>query len=154
VHVLGAVRQSGLFQLREGARVMDAVAAAGGMTETADPAAVNLARIVGDGEQLYVPALGEAQPGAPPGAASGNGNGSAGGAAGTGSGSAAPAGKVNVNTASVGELDSLPRIGPAMAQRIIDYRDANGRFTSIDDLRNITGIGEKTFDGLKDLVTV
>jgi competence protein ComEA len=152
VHVLGAVRQSGLFQLREGARVMDAVAAAGGMTETADPTAVNLARVVGDGEQLYVPALGEAQPGAPPGAVRADGG--VGGAPGTGSGRAAAAGKVNLNTASVGELDSLPRIGPAMAQRIIDYRDANGRFASIDDLRNVTGIGEKTFDGLKDLVTV
>jgi competence protein ComEA len=152
VHVLGAVRRSGLFQLHEGARVMDAVAAAGGFTETADPAAVNLARIVGDGEQLYVPVLGEAQPGAPPGAAVGNGNPA--GGAGTGNGPSAPTGKINLNTAGVAELETLPRIGPAMAQRIIDFRDANGRFASIDDLRNITGIGEKTFEGLKDLVTV
>lgn len=138
VHVLGAVRRPGLFELRDGARVIDVVAAAGGLAETADPAGVNLARLVSDGEQLYIPRLGEAQPGAPPGV--------------TGQGGAAD-GKVNLNSASVAELDMLPRIGPTMAQRIIDYREANGRFASVDDLRNVTGIGEKTFDGLKELVT-
>ncbi|MGO4692298.1 helix-hairpin-helix domain-containing protein [Glaciibacter sp. 2TAF33] len=151
VHVLGAVRRGGLFELREGARVMDAVAAAGGLSETADPAGVNLARLVADGEQLYVPALGEAQPGAPPGAAPGVPGGGTGGAAGRG---AAEIAKVNLNSAAAAELELLPRIGPAMAQRIIDYREANGRFTSVQELRNVTGIGEKTFDGLKDLVTV
>lgn len=141
VHVLGAVRRPGLFELRDGARVIDVVAAAGGLVPTADPAGVNLARLVSDGEQLYIPRLGEAQPGAPPGV---TGPGGAPGAAG---------GKVNLNSASVAELDTLPRIGPAMAQRIIDYREANGRFSSIEDLRNVTGIGEKTFDGLKELIT-
>ena len=130
---------------------MDAVAAAGGLSETADPAGVNLARRVADGEQLYVPALGEAQPGAPPGAAPGVPGGGTGGAAGRG---AAAIAKVNLNSAAAAELELLPRIGPAMAQRIIDYREANGRFTSVQELRNVTGIGEKTFDGLKDLVTV
>jgi competence protein ComEA len=156
VHVLGAVRRSGLFELREGARVMDAVAAAGGLTETADPAGVNLARRVADGEQLYVPALGEAQPGAPPGDTQGGTAGGTGGAGGgaAGGGPAVVAGKVNLNSATTADLEDLPRIGPAMAQRIIDYREANGRFTSVDELRNVTGIGEKTFDGLKDLVTV
>ncbi len=149
VHVLGAVRQPGLFELHDGARVMDAVAAAGGLTESADPAGVNLARVVGDGEQLYVPQLGEAQPGAPPGSPPGSPpNGGAAGGAG------APVGPLNLNTATVADLDTLPRIGPALAQRIIDYREANGRFRSVDDLRSVTGIGEKTFDGLKDLVRV
>lgn len=152
VHVLGAVRRSGLFELREGARVMDAVAAAGGLTETADPAGVNLARPVTDGEQLYLPALGEAQPGAPPGLPAGGAGG--GGASGGAAGGAVAGVKVNLNMAAAPELESLPRIGPAMAQRIIDYREANGRFTSVEELRNVTGIGEKTFDGLKDLVTV
>lgn len=138
VHVLGAVRRPGLFELRDGARVIDVVAAAGGLAPTADPAGVNLARLVSDGEQLYIPRLGEAQPGAPPGVTGPDG---------------ATGGKINLNSASVAELDTLPRIGPAMAQRIIDYREANGRFGSIDDLRNVTGIGEKTFDGLKELVT-
>jgi comEA protein len=145
VHVLGQVRRPGLFELRDGARVMDVVAAAGGLTAAADPSGVNLARTVSDGEQLYVPQRGEAQPGAPPGSSAGAG------AAGAGS----PAGaKVNLNTASAAEFDALPRIGPAMAQRIIDYRTKNGRFGSIDDLRNVTGIGDKTFEGLKELITV
>lgn len=121
---------------------MDVVAAAGGLSETADPAGVNLARILSDGEQLYIPQLGEAQPGAPPGTTAG---GSEGGTTG---------GKVNLNTASAAELETLPRIGPAMSQRIIDYREANGRFSSIDDVRNVTGIGDKTFDGLKELITI
>ena len=142
VHVLGAVAQPGLFELHDGARVMDVVAAAGGLNETADPAGVNLARILSDGEQLYIPQLGEAQPGAPPGASAG------------GNESGATGGKVNLNTASAAELETLPRIGPAMSQRIIDYREANGRFSSIDDVRNVTGIGDKTFDGLKELITI
>ncbi len=141
VHVLGAVARPGLFELHDGARVMDVVAAAGGLSVTADPAGVNLARILSDGEQLYIPQLGEAQSGAPPGTTA---SGSAGGATG---------GKVNLNTASAAELETLPRIGPAMSQRIINYREANGRFSSIDDLRNVTGIGDKTFDGMKDLIT-
>jgi competence protein ComEA len=142
VHVLGAVRRPGLFELGTGARVMDAVAAAGGLTETADPAGANLARRLSDGEQLYLPQLGEAQPGAPPGA---------GGAAANGAG---PAALVNLNTATLAELDTLPRIGPAMAQRIIDYRAANGPFGSVDDLRNVTGIGDKTFEALTALITI
>lgn len=141
VHVLGAVEKPGLFELPDGSRVVDAVAAAGGMSATADPAGVNLARPVSDGEQLYLPAIGETAAAAP-------GAGSAPtGAAG------APAGKVNLNAATVADLDGLPRIGPALAQRIIDYRLANGQFSSVDDLRNVTGIGEKTFAGLKDLIT-
>lgn len=141
VHVLGAVARPGLFQLRDGARVMDAIAAAGGLTAEADPAGVNLARIVTDGEQFYVPRQGEIPPGIP--------------AAATGSGGvSAPAAKVNLNTATVADLDSLPRIGPTMAQRIIDYRTLNGRFSSVDGLRDVAGIGDKTFAGLEDLITV
>ncbi|MET0955710.1 MAG: helix-hairpin-helix domain-containing protein [Cryobacterium sp.] len=148
VHVLGAVAHPGLFELHQGARVVDVVAAAGGLLPTADEAGLNLARLVSDGEQLYVPAQGEVPPGAP---VAGQPDAGAGGAAGTGT----PAGtKVNLNTATVTDLDTLPRIGPAMAQRILDYRAAQGRFASIDDLRNVTGIGDKTFAALKDLVTV
>ncbi|TFD33163.1 ComEA family DNA-binding protein [Cryobacterium cryoconiti] len=143
VHVLGAVRRPGLFELSTGARVMDAVAAAGGLTETADPSGANLARKLTDGEQLYLPQVGELPPGPPAGAGSGGGA-AAGGAATL----------VNLNTATLADLDTLPRIGPAMAQRILDYREANGPFASVDDLRNVTGIGEKTFEGLSTLVTV
>lgn len=141
VHVLGAVARPGLFELKDGARVMDAIAAAGGLTAEADPAGVNLARIVSDGEQFYVPRQGEVPPGLPgPPAGAGGAN--------------APAAKVNLNTATVADLDSLPRIGPTMAERIIDYRTTNGRFTSVDGLRDVAGIGDKTFEALKDLITV
>lgn len=148
VHVLGAVRRSGLFEVRAGARVMDVIAAAGGLTAEADQAGVNLARPVSDGEQVYVPTVGETRA-PPPGASAVSGTGTGGTAA---SGDA-PA-IVNLNTATAAELETLPRIGPAMAQRIIDYRDANGRFAAVDDLRNITGIGDKTLEALAGRVTV
>jgi len=151
VHVLGAVAHPGLFEVHEGARVVDVVAAAGGLLPTADESGLNLARLVADGEQLYVPAHGEVVPGPPAGAQAG-GSGTPGGTAGAGSGGAAA--KVNLNTATAADLDTLPRIGPAMAQRILDYRAAEGRFASINDLRNVTGIGDKTFAALKDLITV
>jgi competence protein ComEA len=146
VHVLGAVAHPGLFEVSDGARVVDVVAAAGGLLPTADQAGVNLARPVTDGEQLYVPAQGEVAPGPPAGAAAAPGA--------AGSTNAGVAGTVNLNTATVAELDTLPRIGPAMAQRILDYRAAEGRFASIEDLQNVTGIGDKTFAALKDLISV
>lgn len=133
VHILGAVERPGLYGVREGDRVIDAVAAAGGFTDAADQAQVNLARFLVDGEQLYVPAVGEI----PAGAAG-----------------VTPQGKVNINTADAATLETLPRVGPAMAARIIDWREVNGRFATIDDLMSVTGIGQKTFDGLKELVTV
>ncbi|WP_167046891.1 ComEA family DNA-binding protein [Salinibacterium sp. ZJ454] len=133
VHVLGSVQTPGLYALHEGARTVDAVAAAGGFADTADTGGVNLARFVTDGEQLYVPALGEAAPPAAPGAE--------------------VPGKVNLNTADLTQLDTLPRVGPAMAERIIQWRDANGGFQVIEDLMSVTGIGQKTFDGLRELVT-
>ncbi|WP_111718919.1 helix-hairpin-helix domain-containing protein [Homoserinimonas sp. OAct 916] len=138
VHVLGAVEHPGLYQLVDGARVVDVIAAAGGLAVDADPGGVNLARFVGDGEQLYVPAVGEEvshseQSGPTTAGSSG--------------------GLININRASQAELELLPRVGPALAKRIIDWRESFGSFTSIDDLMSVTGIGEKTFDGLKDLVT-
>ena len=137
VHVSGAVAAPGLYVLDDGARVVDAIAAAGGFAPTADEQAVNLARPISDGEQLHVPAAGEMpSPAADPGAAG------------------AGDGRVNINTADVAQLDTLPRIGPAMAARIIEWRDANGRFTSVEDLLAVPGIGDKMLETLRDLVTV
>lgn len=133
VHVLGAVVDPGLYQLREGDRVVDALAAAGGFAGDADEAQQNLARVLVDGEQLVVPVIGSVPPLSPGGIVGG---------------------KVNVNTADAATLETLPRVGPAMAQRIIEWREANGRFTTIEDLMSVTGIGEKTFEGLQDLVVV
>ena len=135
VHVLGAVTRPGLVELEAGARVVDAVAAAGGLTPEADPAGVNLARPVVDGEQLVVPVVGAVPP---PDAAAGT--------------AAAADGLVHLNTADVAELDTLPRIGPALAQRIIDWRDANGPFTSTEQLLDVAGIGDAVFAGLADKV--
>jgi competence protein ComEA len=143
VHILGAVRSPGLYELKRGSRAVDVVAAAGGFTKSADQASVNLARFLTDGEQIVVPVIGEAPTtAATPGGASGPVLGSVGAA------------KVNLNTADETTLETLPRVGPAMAARILAWRTHNGRFTSIDDLKSVTGIGDKTFADLKDLVTV
>lgn len=132
VHVLGAVADPGLYELREGDRVVDAVAAAGGLADGAEPAAINLARPLSDGEQLVVPLQGEAPAASAP----------------------VSDGRVNLNTADAAALETLPRVGPALAARILQWREANGRFAAIEDLMQVTGIGEKTFDGLRDLVTI
>ncbi|WP_382307111.1 ComEA family DNA-binding protein [Herbiconiux sp. UC225_62] len=153
VHVLGAVATPGVYDLEEGARVVDAVAAAGGFTDQADQASVNLARPLSDGEQLRVLAVGEAPPVASGGADAGSGGEAASGSGAAGSATTAGA-KVNLNAATELELDGLPRIGPAMAARIIAWRTENGPFSSVDDLLQVTGIGDKTFEGLRDLVTV
>jgi competence protein ComEA len=137
VHVLGAVARPGLYLLGDGDRAVDAIAAAGGFGPTADQSQVNLARPLVDGEQLLVLAIGEAPAPLP----------QAGGAT-------VPGGKVNLNTADRAALETLPRVGPAMSQRIIDWRTQNGRFTAVEDLMSVTGVGEKTFEELKDLVTV
>lgn len=139
VHVSGAVRAPGLYRLDDGARVMDGIAAAGGFADGAAKDAVNLARPLSDGEQLVVPVLG-AEPPAEGGPAAG--------------GAAAGDSRVNLNTADAAALDTLPRIGPALAARIVAWRDQNGRFTSVDDLLAVPGIGEKMLESLRDLVTV
>ncbi|UNX53632.1 ComEA family DNA-binding protein [Georgenia sp. TF02-10] len=159
----------GVVELSGGARVADAVAAAGGATAEAELAAVNLARPVADGEQVYVPRVGESPPavagpppaGAPPAAGQpgaggdpGAGTGETGAGTGAGGGTGAPAGLVNLNTATAEELDTLPGIGPALAGRILDWRELNGPFTSVADLDEVAGIGPATMARLADLVTV
>jgi competence protein ComEA len=137
VHVLGAIAKPGLYLLTEGDRAVDAIGAAGGFTVTADQSGVNLARPLIDGEQIWVPNVGDA-PAVPPASARGPTAGA----------------KVNLNAADESTLETLPRVGPAMAKRIIDWRTKNGRFTAVEDLMSVTGVGQKTFDQLKDLVTL
>lgn len=171
VHITGAISKPGVVHLLPGARVIDALEAAGGSLPEAQLTGVNLARVVSDGEQLYIPRTGENPPaqivtgstgaGASGAAAGGT---AAGGAAGTtgaaggggaagGEGGASPA-LVNLNTADSATLQTLPGIGPAMAQRIIDYRSANGNFRSLDDLDAISGIGPKLLARLQGKVTI
>lgn len=134
VHVLGAVASPGIYELPDGARAIDAVAAAGGFAADADRAGINLARVLVDAEQLVVPSLLAGAEAAAP--------------------TAASDGRVNLNTADAAALETLPRVGPALAERIIAWREANGGFRSVEDLLGVTGIGDKTFAGLRDLVTV
>lgn len=144
VDVEGAVASPGLYLVSADARVNDAVAAAGGMTSDADRQRVNLAQKVEDGMQVYVPSREEAP------AATGTTTTGAGQA----SSSGLSKGKVNLNTASAEELQTLSGIGPSLSQRIIDYRQANGPFKSVEDLRKVPGIGDTRFKSLKDLVCV
>jgi competence protein ComEA len=145
VHVSGHVQHPGVYRLAVDARVEDAVEAAGGASPDADLSAVNLARRISDGEQIHVPASGET--GVVP------GEGAAGAGAGAAGGGTVTA-KVNLNRASVAELQNLPRIGPATAAKIVADREANGPFRSVDDLSRVSGIGEKTIAGLRAQATV
>lgn len=157
LHVLGAVVEPGIVEVPLGSRVIDAIAAARGPAEDAELGGVNLARVVIDGEQLWVPRVGEV----PPGGAGGGGVG-AGGGAGGGSGGAGASGgtgvdsqgRVNINTADAAALETLAGVGPALAARIIAWREQNGPFRSVDELTAVSGIGPRTLDGMRNQVTL
>ncbi len=154
VHIIGAVPRPGLYEFAEGARVQDAINAAGGLLSSANVASINLAALLEDGQQLDIPYKSGEEPLAED---SGGGEddlnlpGDTEEPTDTGG---SEDDLININTASLEELDSLPGIGPSIAQRIIDYRDENGPFASIEDLLNVSGIGPSTFDQIKDLITV
>jgi competence protein ComEA len=132
VHIVGEVLTPGMYQLPLGARLVDAVFAAGGLTELADNSSVNLARELSDGEQVVVSSVNQQSE-----------------TLGTSSG-----GLISINRASDKELEELPGIGPALSARIISWREANGGFKSIEDLLKVSGIGENLLSGLKDSVTL
>ncbi len=137
VHVAGAVVSPGVYELAPGARVQAALEAAGGAVPGADPGALNLAAPVGDGERVYVPMVGEPVPIA------------------TGSPAVTVAPEpVDLNQASAAELDALPGIGPATAAAIVEHREQNGPFASVEDLEAVRGIGPAKLDALRDLVRV
>jgi competence protein ComEA len=151
VYVCGAVRTPGVVRVPAGARVADALDLAGGPTSRAELAAVNLAAKVVDGQQVLVPEKGQAAVAPATASAAGAGAGSS-----TGAGlAAAPSGGlVNINTATLEQLDALQGVGPSTAQKIIDYRTANGPFSTIDDIKNVSGIGDAKFAAMKDAITV
>jgi len=153
VHVIGQVRHPGVVRLPTDARVLDAVKAAGGATSSADLNHLNLARPVVDGEQIVVPKPGEslAVPGPPGPGAAGAGTGSGGqGSAGVGP----TGGLVDLNTADASALDSLPGVGPVLSQRILDWRTGHGRFSSVDELGEVSGIGDKLLARIRPKVRV
>jgi len=139
VHVAGRVRNPGVYELAEGSRVTDAISAAGGPLDGADGNALNLAAVVSDGQKITLTKPGEAPPPDD---------------AGGGSSGAAPGGKINLNTANQAQLEELPSVGPVLAQRIIAHRQTKGRFTSPRQLMEVSGVGPKKFESMKDLVTV
>lgn len=157
VHVVGQVRKPGVVRLPAGSRVNDAVAAAGGALDAADLTRVNLARVLVDGEQLFVPRPGEELPAEVAAAPAGGGRaGQAGeGADVTGAGAAAGQGApLNLNTATSAQLQELPGVGPVLAGRILQWREENGRFSSVDELGEVSGIGPKVLERLRPLVTL
>jgi competence protein ComEA len=144
-HAAGAVQAPGVYRLEPGARAGDLVAAAGGAAPDADVQRLNLAAPVADGEQLYVPRIGEVATPPPAGPA---GGGASGAAAGDGDG------PVDLNTATAAELEELPGVGPAIAEAILDERERRGRFDTVEDLLDVRGIGDARLEQLRDLVTV
>ncbi|MDQ1144969.1 competence protein ComEA [Bacillus sp. SORGH_AS 510] len=144
VDVKGQIKQPGVYQANTGERVIDVISRAGGLTDQADQTQINFAEHVADEMVVYVPAKGEAAD-----AIAGNmDNQNA-----TGSRSQEQ-GKININKADTTELQNLPGIGPSKADAILEYRNTNGPFKTVEDLKNISGIGEKTFEKLKDLIVV
>ncbi|MCY0958368.1 helix-hairpin-helix domain-containing protein [Streptomyces sp. H27-H5] len=148
VDVSGKVRDPGVRRLPTGARVEDALAAAGGVRPGTDTTGLNRARVLVDGEQVMVGV--PAQPPAAGGAAPGPGAGR--GSSGAGAGSGSGAGPLSLAGATVEQLDGLPGVGPVLAQHIIDFRTARGGFRSVDELRQVDGIGERRFSDLRALV--
>jgi competence protein ComEA len=143
VHVIGAVPRPGLYEFAEGARVQDAIDAAGGLLADANVEALNLAAPLEDGRQLEIPYADGAAP-----VVSGANTFA------TSEPASSDTELININTASAEELNSLPGIGPTTAQKIVEYREANGPFNSVEDILNVSGIGPVTFDEIKDLITV
>lgn len=139
VYITGAVPRPGVYALPKNARVQDAISAAGGFLAEAEKSEINLAALLEDGEKLDIPYIEGASPVlATPGPTV----------------VSATTELVNINTASLEELDTLPGIGPTTAQNIIDYREQNGPFVSIEDIVNVSGIGPVSYERFKDLITV
>ncbi len=135
VHLTGAVRQPGVLKLKKGARMIDAVDAAGGLWEDADTESINLAAVLKDAEKIHIFTISEREEQQ------------------TGTGVLSD-GRININQASLDELMTLPGIGEGIGQSIIDYRTENGNFSSLEDLKKVDRIGERTYDKLKDKISL
>lgn len=149
IHISGQVNNEGVYELEEGSRIIDAINKAGGVTETADTSQINLAEKIEDGVKIYVPKKGEEQ------AETNNRIGET-----TKKtqniiqNKETKSKKININTATEEELDTLPGIGQATAQKIIDYRKQNGKFSKIEEIKEVSGIGDSKFEKIKDLIEI
>lgn len=151
IHISGEVKNPGIVTLEVGSRIMDAIKKAGGATREADLAQVNLAYELQDGQKVYIPNKKEKVTEY---ITESSGNNVIVDGKNISNNNEGNDSKVNINTANLDELDSLPGIGPALAQRIIDYREQNGNFQSIEDLQNVKGIGDSKFSDIKDNIIV
>jgi len=141
VHVVGEVKEPGVYDLPADSRITDAIEAAGGATKDADLTSINLARVLFDGEQIFIGNINSA---AAPSTSSSSSS----------SSSTNPAGRININMANAAQLDQLPGIGPVIAGRIVEYRNQNGPFRQLTDLKQVSGIGDAIYDKIKDLITL
>lgn len=146
IHIGGQVKNPGFIWIEDGKRLCDALYSVGGALPEADLDAVNLSKKLIDEEKIYIPQKGEIVGTAEIGLSNMQGD--------VKGGSISTNGKVDINTATQSELDTLPGIGETLAKRILDYRSTNGPFKSIEDIRNVSGIGQKRYDDIKDLITV
>jgi competence protein ComEA len=144
VHIGGGVVHPGVYTLPRGSRVKDAIMAAGGVSDDANPQTLNLAAYVQDGERIWVPIQAPQQVQSPAGSIPLN----------TNEPSALMSGLININTGTQLELESLPGIGPVTARKIMTHRETKGPFSCIEDILNVSGIGPVTFEGIKDMITV
>lgn len=150
VHITGAVKTPGVVKINEGSRIEDVIEAAGGLTEDADISNVNLAYIVEDGIKIRIPSLNDEADNGQNYITEDSGEGIVISDEATSNSSAL----ININTASQTELETLNGIGPSIASRIITYREENGKFKTIEDIKNVTGIGESKYENIKDFITV
>ncbi|MFH9014160.1 helix-hairpin-helix domain-containing protein [Streptomyces sp. NPDC017943] len=152
VDVGGKVREPGIHRLPAGSRVADALRAAGGVKPGTDTGGLNRARFLVDGEQVLVGAPGSGAGGAPPGGIAGAAGAAGAAPPGGAANGSAPTAPVSLNTATLDQLDTLPGVGPVLAQHIVDYRTRHGGFRSVDELREVNGIGDRRFADLRALV--
>lgn len=150
VHVSGCVANPGLYEVENGSRVAVAIEAAGGFSDDAVCDSVNLARVLQDGELVVVASASAEQPSEPSGEYAGSPQQGVGG----GRVAASSPGRININTASAAELEQLPGIGEATAAKIVADRNANGPFKTVEDLKRVSGIGDKKYEALADLICV
>lgn len=148
VHVSGCVKEEKIVSLPDGSRINDAIEAAGGLTKDADLSNVNLAYILEDGEKIYIPKKGEELSEISSSLIVNNSSNS------SNNSSLSKSTKVNINKATQAELETIPGIGPSTALKIVTYRNENGKFKSIEDIKNVSGIGDAKYEKMKDYITI